>query len=366
MLFAKLFEGIVFEVTFKCTVQCDFCSLDCSPDKTDYLDSTFMIGIIQQVMHHKKPRYVSFTGGEPFLFLEEIETVLSFLKAMKIFTTIVTSGFWAKDYKMTFELLSHMKEKGLTGLCVSVDDFHQKLIPLEYIRNIYQVARELGISCLIKLKEFHGITKINKRYLERFLGVKFDVVNDNNMHFFHKLYDSFTKKRKRAILHGVNEIEINPTLPIGRGSACIEEWQPKGHPRIYKKPCRNILRALIVNPYKELMACCGPLKISPPILTIGSIKEDDLFSLILKAGFDPVLRWINQKGPYDLLKRIGEIKGRAPQKSYVNPCHICYDLLYNDENLNILYEYQRTMMNFTFSSITSKHAKYHFDNILQP
>lgn len=92
---------------------------------TRMIDTVHSFGIV---------RLVVFTGGEPFLLGEDLYTAVEYAAKRGFLTRIVTNAYWATSLERAGEVLSRLKEAGLTEINCSCDDFHQEHIPLDQIR----------------------------------------------------------------------------------------------------------------------------------------------------------------------------------------------------------------------------------------
>ncbi len=59
---------------------------------------------------------ISFTAGEPLLFLNDIVELLVVCKKNGIYSRVVTNGFWAKTPRHADDIVSELKAAGLVQL----------------------------------------------------------------------------------------------------------------------------------------------------------------------------------------------------------------------------------------------------------
>ena len=110
------FNQVFVAITKKCALQCDHCYEWDSLNKRDVLNTEQLVQIVSKVQE-KGSCQIQLTGGEPLLKMEILLTILD--KARK------ESNFWVNTsgFKLTYENAKILKEKGLTGVFISLDHF---------------------------------------------------------------------------------------------------------------------------------------------------------------------------------------------------------------------------------------------------
>lgn len=125
---------------------------------------------IDQTHKYQGLKLIGFSGGELFLYLDTMKQIADYaMKKHGVPSGVSTNSFWAKTRDEAYNVLSILYEKGLREMLVSVDDFHQEYIPLEYVKNSLDVAQKLGIHSniqCVKTQSSHGL-----RYYIKALGI---------------------------------------------------------------------------------------------------------------------------------------------------------------------------------------------------
>ena len=235
-------------------------------------------------------RWVSFTGGEPFLVYDLLQGLTAYASGKGLLSEAVTNCNWATSNEKALQRLSPLKEAGLDTLNMSVDDFHQETIPLTRVKNCFEAAKR------IELKPVLMITVKNK--------------------------SDITAQRIAALLEDPDiqdlggEKLLNPSAlamethftPVGRGEKTPRHQLKLIH--VETEPCRSMLTDIGVRPSGDVMPCCGPLGAQNDA-AIGNLEEESLSEILEKAWDNPRLREIHEKGP--------------PQQDglYVGLCHMC-------------------------------------------
>ena len=92
---------------------------------------------------------ISFSAGEPFLYLDEIAQLVQLCSQSGIYTRIVTNSFWAKSAESADRLVAELKEKGLCQLRLSFSRWHQKNVNRLNVLNAAQSCQKIGLNYFI-------------------------------------------------------------------------------------------------------------------------------------------------------------------------------------------------------------------------
>ena len=144
--FAK--EKIIILYTYKCNARCAHCIVEADIEKEEKLEASFVKLIIDRARKAGKT-LVSFSGGEVFLFLEELLELVQYANRLRYYVVANTNGFWARDSQSCYRILHELKKSGLDEICPSGDAFHAPYVPTGNIRNIIKICKDLKITCNI-------------------------------------------------------------------------------------------------------------------------------------------------------------------------------------------------------------------------
>ena len=92
---------------------------------------------------------ISFSAGEPFLYINEIAALVKLCRQLGIYTRIVTNSFWAKTPEASDRLVSDLKENGLCQLRLSYSKWHQKNINRNNVLNAARSCQKIGLNYFI-------------------------------------------------------------------------------------------------------------------------------------------------------------------------------------------------------------------------
>ena len=92
------------------------------------------------------------TGGECFLDISYISSIIKYAKSKGLICRVVTNGFWAKEKEYAIELLSKLKSKGLDEINFSTGDDHLNYVPIKSIKNGISAAISLNLVTVVNIE----------------------------------------------------------------------------------------------------------------------------------------------------------------------------------------------------------------------
>lgn len=292
------FKDICIVLTRKCNANCDICCFECSNSIQEKLDVTKTIEIITLLKEKENVRTVSVTGGEPFLYYNDLLYLLCESKKMGLGVTFTTNGFWGKDYQQAYKKLETIKGAGIAFFTLSIDDYHQKYIPYEPIRNIIGISKKLGLRVIVNAIA----TKKNKRLKGMLEDLEDTLLN-------------------------CTLIEI-PCVPAGRAAMKIpeDEFIYQNEPPAGACELMNIFT---IFPDGNVYPCCSEVGMSP-FLHLGNIYRDTVDTLLDKFYSNTIYYQLAHNGPKYLYETcLDETDKKSMRSRFVNTCDMCR-LLFED------------------------------------
>jgi len=131
--------------TYRCNIKCAHCSFNCGPGRTEKMDVNEAKALLKAASSLGK-RLVSLSGGEIFLYYDELSELVAYGAGLGMEVVVDTNGYWGKNPDDAKEKLGKLANIGLKRILVSADTFHQQFVPLASVFNIIRAARELGID----------------------------------------------------------------------------------------------------------------------------------------------------------------------------------------------------------------------------
>ena len=313
-------QALTFLTTFRCSAACENCCFQCNPKfkkKMTVVDMKRYLDICCK--EYPSIKMVVFSGGECTLLKHDLIEMISYASAKGMRTRIVTNGWWAKTYKIGEEIIKEFKKAGLDEINFSTGDEHQKWIPFKNIRNAAVATARMGLLCAINVETKDGsrfnIDNILKKDKVLYaLSIPEDKQSDNNKILIEKgLWAPIKKDCKNNITYE----DSKDSIKFSR--------------------CKNLFSIIPINPYGEVLACCGITCESNPYLRLGNINREDI-KIIYERAFNDVLKlWLFTEGPASIASYILEKKRTA--NSCIKPTHaciLCREIIANPKNLEIL------------------------------
>jgi radical SAM protein with 4Fe4S-binding SPASM domain len=268
------------------------------------------MGYIRQIRKIPSVDWISFSGGEPFLFPDLLQKLIAFASGLGLYTECVTNCFWADTADGALKVLVRFKQAGLTVINISTDDFHQQHLPFDRVRNAYNAAKDIGVKIVIM-----SAVKRSSRITAGQLG---QLLEDDGILILGKGASQGASTTALAVQSGF--------LPIGSG-ADISEKERVIEDRSLSGGCEIALRDISIHPSGKVFPCCSAAGMAETAV-IGNAKETGLQKIIRDAGRHPFFKVLSQEGPQGLCKYLHPGNTGKP---YVNKCHLCYELLTGQE-----------------------------------
>ncbi|MDY6229092.1 MAG: radical SAM protein [Clostridium sp.] len=234
------YNSIGITIGNKCNASCEICCMSSNPQSNSIISIEEIKKYLESIKNNNNIRVISFTGGEVFLYYNQLKELILFVNECDKVSTITTNGFWAKDLNSTIEILNELKLLGLGGITVSYDEFHQKYIPITNINNILIAGKEVDLPVSIQ-------SVIIKRSVNKWI----DSLSDNLVN---------------------TSITFVPCFPVGEAQRNIDNNQYIREKSLYGLKCRKN-GAYSVTADGNIWPCCSPY-ITETALLLGNIADD--------------------------------------------------------------------------------------------
>ena len=248
--------------TFKCNFQCEHCCFLCSMERKEKLDKAIVEYILMDAKAISSIENVNFSGGEIFLFYDEIYDVLLNAKKKGFFVTCTTNGYWGQERENAFKIVNELKKAKLDLLSISIDVFHIKFIEWESIRNIILASKKLFLPIELKGVYFKGYPSI------------YDIVRNHP--------------------DDVLDVPINDHLGLNIGRA--EKFSHIAYQNeSISQRCLSIGNDVTIYPDGSVIPCCSPC-MTADILRIGNVFSDSFFQIIENLSNNILVKKIRKYG----------------------------------------------------------------------
>ncbi len=139
---------LAFGYSTRCNIRCTHCVAGeeiPAGRKMDHLKAKEIIG----EMARAGVGGISFSAGEPFLYINEITALVKLCRQLNIYTRIVTNSFWAKTEVASDAVVSELKKNGLCQLRLSFSRWHQEHVNQNNVLNAARSCQKIGLNYYI-------------------------------------------------------------------------------------------------------------------------------------------------------------------------------------------------------------------------
>jgi len=139
---------IAFGYSTLCNLKCGHCVAKGEVPDTHTMD----LGGARQIifkMAESKVMGISFTAGEPLLFVKEMNELVRLCRDFGIYTRIVTNSFWAKTPERADSIVRELKKSGLCQLRLSYSRWHQEGVDRQNLLNAAESCQRNNLDYFI-------------------------------------------------------------------------------------------------------------------------------------------------------------------------------------------------------------------------
>ena len=302
-----------------CNIECRHCGILSSPRNRDRMSLEFAERCIREAAElDPKPTTIAFTGGEPFLFLPELERLIEVCNEVGLPTRVVTNGFWGLNPSSGRKILHRLRLAGLDALNFSADKYHLEFLPALVLRQAIAIAREVGYVAIVNFvvnepgdpaEQFAHLYAIPREDIRPFredelaAQIRDDAVPE----------EAYTK---------IN-LSYGRLIGLGRCAEYPEEHRLSPLHEFSYRSCGEVVNRPVVYPNGGLQACCGAGgKIAE--FRVGSLHTHSLCELVDRMRQRSHFRFINHLGPRKLFEVMQMARpDGAAQDLHASICDIC-------------------------------------------
>ena len=283
-----------------CPLKCDHCSANSGPDTGQTASVDELRCWVKSVCKTKKVEWIAIEGGEPFAVPKQLHTLLQVVNECCISSAVLTSGFWAQSLRRAERVLANLPSISL--LMLSVDEFHQRQIPIQFIGNAIEAGLKYANKVIIQI-----------------------CIQPDDESFL-----SYIKKELGVRLYSQIGIITVPLQPSGRALTTGVMPEPEITTQILDYPCL-FLGTPVVREDGVFVACCQQdvvLRDNPSLFHFGNLNEQSAEELMNRIDADPYIQTLRVFGPHRIAELAIEHNWGWKPKSYRknNICDVCRDL----------------------------------------
>lgn len=294
--------GII--TNYYCTSACGHCLYNCSPRwKREYIGREKLRQILQKVKNlgcHS----VHIGGGEPFLNVDGLETVVEVARSMSVNIEYVeTNSSWFRGRQPALDVLSALKGKGLSTLLISMSPFHNEHIPFYRVKGVIEACKEVKINVFPWISEFypeidafddqttHALSAYESRYGENYLA---KIPSRYWVHFGGRALKTFAK------IYGTKD--YRDIVSVDKGG------------------CSELLD--VSHFHIDLFG-----NYIPGLCSGLAIRYEDLGDRVAREEY-PFLTTLYHDGIKGFLDLAANDYAFKPSREYLSKCDLCFDIRY--------------------------------------
>jgi MoaA/NifB/PqqE/SkfB family radical SAM enzyme len=320
--------------TFECTASCKNCCFGCNPTIKKKMTLREMMKYIDISIkaYSKSIKVLVLTGGEPFLLGQTLPKIIKYATNKGLSVRVVTNGYWARNYRTAFTKLQLLVETGLKEINFSTGDDHLEWVSYDNIVYGCMAAVELGITCVVNVES-------HDKAIFKAEQIKKD----------ERLISYFEKSKKNNTIFAIGSsiwIKFNMDSDISYNTLLVNNENRFG--------CKSLFSTIVINPYAQLIACCGLSSERILPMRLGNVSTNDIASLY-NIQFDDFLKiWLFIEGPLSILKFIYQ-KQKIPFGNITGHiCDSCAEIFKDTENITTLKNHYQEMTSKILSRYSLK------------
>lgn len=299
-------ERLSIIYTLKCNIRCEHCILNCSPDREEKMPMETAKEILEVSLNFGK-KYVVFSGGEIFIYYDELLELARLCNELGYYYGIETNGYWANSPQKTLKVMQELKKLGLSSMYLSIDSYHLAYVSLENQLNIIDACNKVEIDYEVSFTPSKDIEK-DKNILEFFEEYK--------VNYF-----------------------IEPLLNSGRGKKLDSHNK---YIVSQLKDCDSYCTTFLPN--GDMYACCDisdtNANIERTSIYYGNVHKTPLRQLYKFSKCEFLMKLYDEKSSIYFRKLLlREEFNELRTQEYSNICEFCCNFLVNTNLLQILKDY---------------------------
>jgi 4Fe-4S single cluster domain/Iron-sulfur cluster-binding domain len=294
--------------TNQCPLRCAHCGPASDPSQKGALESSKVAELLEQAKSFGCS-IVNFSGGEPFLLGEQLVKMVASARSYGLISRVTTGAYWSSSEAAATKRLTPLVEAGLGQLFVSCSDHHAKFVPLSNVVTACRVAGSLNIQAFVAVARSK-----NAQLTSKVVRQAFAEANVNPPYILE-----------------------SPVIPFGRAQVNVpaEELMLKDTQN-FAGPCPSVIEHPTVHSDGRVTGCAVVFARECEALTFGNLHESPFTEILKKMESNALANWIHRVGVVELKQVIEANSDLRFPDQHVNICHLCGDILSNEQALEVL------------------------------
>jgi hypothetical protein len=247
-------------------------------------------------------RAIHIGGGEPFLKVDRLRRVVEIARFNAVHVEYVeTNSSWYQDKDSTEQILSALKDAGLSTLLISMSPFHNEYIPFYKVKGVMEACDNVGLSVFPWILEFYD---------------EIDALGDQGTHTIEEYQARYGQNYLRRLpsrywvhLGGRALKTFSPVLAVQSVEGVLSS---------NRRGCDELLD--VSHFHFDLFG-----NYIPGLCSGLAIHRDDLGKEISQGEY-PYLHALFHTGITGLFERVSRQCRFEPADNYLSKCHLCFDL----------------------------------------
>ena len=144
--YLKNLNKIEFVVTYACSGRCRHCSEGDHTSCGERIRPQIAADAVRKIAAEYDIKTIMTFGGEPLLYTDAVYPIMTAAKELNIpKRQVITNGYFSKNDDKIREVAQLLAACGVNDLLLSVDAFHQEMIPLDVVKAFATEAKKRGI-----------------------------------------------------------------------------------------------------------------------------------------------------------------------------------------------------------------------------
>lgn len=301
-------DSLSMTISYHCNASCDHCYNASGPNRDKHCMLWKELATSVREWTELGVKEVGISGGEPFLFVDELVEILRGLRELGVERIVpFSNGFWGRDPAHAERILERLKAAGFgrspaDQIKISVGEFHQKDIDLQAVFTICELhERILGRKCLLDVEQI-----TDSRMIQKLIW--------------------FAKQK--GIAHKIDWKLRSMLSDSGRGKA-VYKLRPQESVDYEKIRCPVVSRTAIY-PERKWVYCSGTI-MPKRHLELGALSGDSIYAVLSRAQQDHRLPYLQfgTFGDYICDHSSPQLQARLPRMApkEATSCSVCRQVM---------------------------------------
>lgn len=297
---------VEFGMTYNCTGRCRHCSVGDNINNSDksHVEYQGIQGMLKKVADMYPVHSVMCFGGEPLLYADDVCGIVREAAECEIpLREIITNGYFSKVKSRITEVVSSLEKAGVNQILLSVDAFHQEVIPFE---PVYTFAKETAKSSIeIKLQPAWLVNEQadntynikTREILNRFADLPVPINQGNN------IFPSGNAAKNLAEYFEKKSIDLNQKCGQAPYTDRLDD-----------------IKTISVSPNGDVNACC---------FVIGNVYRENITHIITRYNpYDDIMMSSLLNGGLAELMELARTQGiEVNPEDHYSACSICREIV---------------------------------------